>query len=585
MSAGSRSRVWNQRRETNVHSSAAGIHGDEADTYGHVAVLPRTPQTFFAAGISAAQKPTSLVRITKVLGMMLSVVILAACSELMQKLRPENKGDPQAAPQRIAVLELRSQLVAADALLVPTSYFSDSIRGYIHDRVPSLSMLTKENIELLLPEKSGALADCESDCEVETGRRLGADLIVTGETLRIGGQLKLVVRMHDTRTGALIKRTEITGTGPEELRASLPAAADALISAAGLTSIGTLSKNRSEQIIAPAQLTNESARSLGTVIRFESVPAGAIVRLDEELLCAATPCQRSIVAGEHMVRMEKEGFHAAGERASLGAGTTVSLVLQPRFAVLLIETVPNGLRVLINGSPSKSTELRLDPGEYRLVADDPCYQPDGHVIVLGEGDHKRLRLAPRSRLAKVSVFVTDGAGNDIVDAEVTVGGRVMGVAPLALTVPVCTHLLTAKDPRGRTSTAPLDLHEGESREVRLLVSASTPVPDDAVPSRFQSAGYESGAMSSCRSTQNTIHQVSGWGGLATGIAGVAGFIAAFAEKQNVDSLPPGDPSISGDISTGQALNIAGGIGLGLAAIGLTTFLLSLPVQDYCGGGK
>jgi hypothetical protein len=117
-----------------------------------------------------------------------AIALLSACAA-QKSQQVSLKGRDTPPPRLLAVLELRSQLAPADARGVPDGYFSDAIRGQIHDRVPSISVMTKENILLLLPEKHGDLADCEADCEVETGRRIGADLIVTGEVLKFGDEL------------------------------------------------------------------------------------------------------------------------------------------------------------------------------------------------------------------------------------------------------------------------------------------------------------------------------------------------------------------------------------------------------------
>jgi hypothetical protein len=86
----------------------------------------------------------------------------------------------------LAVLELNSFLEGTEKVNVPAAFFSDLVRGYSHEEAPKLRLMTKENILLLLPNGQTDLANCEAGCEVETGRRLGADLIITGELRRVG---------------------------------------------------------------------------------------------------------------------------------------------------------------------------------------------------------------------------------------------------------------------------------------------------------------------------------------------------------------------------------------------------------------
>lgn len=58
-------------------------------------------------------------------------------------------------------------------------------------------VMTRENILALLPAGVD-LATCEGRCEVETGRRVGADYVVSGRVLRFDGELRVLLRLHAT---------------------------------------------------------------------------------------------------------------------------------------------------------------------------------------------------------------------------------------------------------------------------------------------------------------------------------------------------------------------------------------------------
>lgn len=68
------------------------------------------------------------------------------------------------------------------------------------------------------------------ECEVDTGRRLGADLVVSGELVRIGTRLKLDLRLHDTRNGQLLSGVTAQGKSIDDLDDDLARAVKALIS-------------------------------------------------------------------------------------------------------------------------------------------------------------------------------------------------------------------------------------------------------------------------------------------------------------------------------------------------------------------
>jgi len=64
---------------------------------------------------------------------------------------------------------------------------------------------------VLLESQGKHIEDCEGECEVDTGRRLGADYVVSGELLRIGTSFKLDLRLHETREGQLLRVAAASG--------------------------------------------------------------------------------------------------------------------------------------------------------------------------------------------------------------------------------------------------------------------------------------------------------------------------------------------------------------------------------------
>jgi hypothetical protein len=80
-----------------------------------------------------------------------------------------------------------------------------------------LNVMTRENMLVLLESSGKKLAECEGECEVDTGRRLGADLVITGEVLRFGSNYKLNLRLHETRDGQLLAGAQASGATTDEL--------------------------------------------------------------------------------------------------------------------------------------------------------------------------------------------------------------------------------------------------------------------------------------------------------------------------------------------------------------------------------
>jgi len=116
---------------------------------------------------------------------------------------------------RLAVLELRnstSELTARQA-----RYFTDLVRSGALQRAPQLEVITRENLLVLLQASGKDLANCEGECEVDTGRRIGADAIVSGEIQKIGKNYKIALRLHETHEGRLIAAAVASGESVETL--------------------------------------------------------------------------------------------------------------------------------------------------------------------------------------------------------------------------------------------------------------------------------------------------------------------------------------------------------------------------------
>jgi hypothetical protein len=120
-------------------------------------------------------------------------VILAAFAAWLVAL-------PAVAAERVVVLELGNPAGLQDQ---ETQYLSDLLRGAVSETTGArYFVLTRENLLELLPPGT-SLAACVGTCEVETGRKVGADHVVSGEVVRFGDQLRASLRLHETRSGRL----------------------------------------------------------------------------------------------------------------------------------------------------------------------------------------------------------------------------------------------------------------------------------------------------------------------------------------------------------------------------------------------
>ena len=89
--------------------------------------------------------------------------------------------------------------------------------------------MTRENTLVLLQASGKKLEDCEGECEVDTGRRLGADLIVSGQVLKVGSNFKLNLKMHETQDGRLLSGAVASGQNVDALDSDTQRAVETLI--------------------------------------------------------------------------------------------------------------------------------------------------------------------------------------------------------------------------------------------------------------------------------------------------------------------------------------------------------------------
>src|SRR2546427_483050 len=104
---------------------------------------------------------------------------------------------------------------------INTAYLAAQVRAAAKEALPSMKVITRENMLVLLQASGKDLASCEGECEVDTGRRIGADVVVSGELLKFGTQYKLNMKLHDTRSGELISGTVASGATADALDQNL----------------------------------------------------------------------------------------------------------------------------------------------------------------------------------------------------------------------------------------------------------------------------------------------------------------------------------------------------------------------------
>ncbi len=150
----------------------------------------------------------------------------AAVATAQPSANPRSNQPRLADGAQLAVLEFKhsAEFSAADA-----RYLCDVVRAAVLSNVPRLSVMTRENLLVLLQAAGKDVAECEGECEVDTGRRIGADAVVSGDVLKFGARFKVSLRLHETKSGRLISAVVASGATLEELDAQLQQRAGELL--------------------------------------------------------------------------------------------------------------------------------------------------------------------------------------------------------------------------------------------------------------------------------------------------------------------------------------------------------------------
>jgi len=135
------------------------------------------------------------------------------------------KASPEA-PQYIAIIELKNQAgLSAEEVTYLTEVMRQAAKYLPVDSYP---LITKENLFMLLPPGT-RIEDCQGECAVDTGRKIGATWLITGEVVRISGSLRVMLELYHTPSNVRKGSDIVKGATIDELENPLQAATMTLL--------------------------------------------------------------------------------------------------------------------------------------------------------------------------------------------------------------------------------------------------------------------------------------------------------------------------------------------------------------------
>jgi TolB-like protein len=400
------------------------------------------------------------------------------------------------AQSKVAVLELRNE---ANITSQETAYLTDKVRNAASRTLgPSgFIVMTKENIRDLLPPGTDLAKCTTASCEVEVGRKIGADYIVTGEILKFSDGFRANLKAHHSGTGAFLGAEVCKGKSLESIEGGMMEAAKSLFitvrkhAGSGPPMPGIIGGKIGETPTGAWSPEGEDA----AVVRFESVPAGAFVTADGNTVCPQTPCSEEIQVGPVTIAMHKKRYISKLEIVDISKDMKpITWKLDPNFALLNVLSEPPALSVTVKDkNKDKENEVgktplknhMLDPGIYSVLVTDPRYFDTGEEFSINAGETKDIKVILTPRLGGLKISTRDQEGN-AVQADVYIDGKKVGVTPGTFKVIIGEHHIEVRSPSGDWSER-VEVKEKETLAIDATVARKIYERRDETDSRRTAA--------------------------------------------------------------------------------------------------
>jgi TolB-like protein len=332
-----------------------------------------------------------------------------------------------AAKKKVAILELQNPAGLSEQ---EAAYLTDAVRLQAQKSLPAeqFLLMTRENILEYMPPGT-TLAQCEGNCEVETGRRVGADFVITGDIRKFGTQLKVGLRVHDTGTGEMKAAEEGSGRTVDELESPVKEAAARLLLPllGGRVNVAD-AKVQVFRVDAPqddgSRIKNPPTDEKGYLTVDSKPPKQRVFINGEEK--GTTPYQVELGIGEYVVLVKPLNnlYAAASKRVIITtAKQKLMMELPATFGNLTVESEPAGAEILLGGEPTgRATPYTFKEkpgGRYPVTARLELYKSPTQIVELGGGQDSQVRLQLVPDFGVLEVTSNPPGADILLDGEST----------------------------------------------------------------------------------------------------------------------------------------------------------------------
>ncbi len=215
------------------------------------------------------------------------------------------------------------------------------------------------------------------------------------------------------------------------------------------------------------------------MVPIDSSPVGAVVMVDGQILCRATPCKRMLTPGSHQVRMLLEGHRTLDRVVNLSPGARLSWAMTREGVPLHITAEdPKALEqatLVMDDIPLEGPvpkQMVLNPGPQTVEIRSACHHPLRQSLTVGAKEAVKLHWEAKTRQGQLYIVARDGTGK-LLKAEVLVEGEVVGTTPMTLTTSICTSAIKLRYAQAMAA-AQVKVREGGVELVRVTMGGVTP---------------------------------------------------------------------------------------------------------------
>ena len=349
------------------------------------------------------------------------------------------------------------------------------------------SVAERELLEGIRRESQKAGYAENSQCRI--GEEVAANSLIKASLQRTGKEPKLLLQLFSAETGCLLQSGMAPWRQDNADQAVTIAVADLMARLRSDTEMPATAK------VATAKkpfggTSAETAKDVDVddveeaIVKFLSEPSAAVF-VGDKMVCAKTPCSKSVALGKSSVTMSAEEYQSRTETVDVSKkNKEVNWTLKPDFALLNVTCGDNALNVKVDGQSAGACPIsaqRLKPGKHRVALDSPCHLGIEEAFEIGRGETRDVALAVNPRIGVVTVKAKSDNGDDL-EGSAFLDGKQLGVVPGSYKVPICGKQLEVRADGHAAWSGPLHVSEGDKAKVQAELRKHAAIGRPTMPS-------------------------------------------------------------------------------------------------------